>query len=232
MRSTLAAIALLGAIVSTTVASASKPPLSTPANADTQRFVFDVFYNDRKIGEHEFQVQRQADEVRVRSLANFVVRLLFLPVYRYRHEAQELWQAGCLLSLESTTNDNGDRFALALQPAAPAATRPSDGSRRLSRWTPEPSTVTLNDPCPATFAYWDLQLLQRDQLINTQTGDVGPTRLIDQGTETLGDTMTRRFTLEVEDTGQIDLWYRAADHQWLGLATRRDGGTLRYRART
>ena len=231
MRRYFATLALAGLVAATGSAAAIKPTTSlaaTERSSASERFVFDVYYNDRRIGEHEFQVQRQDGEVRVQSLANFVVRLLFVPVYRYRHEAQELWQSGCLQSLESTTNDNGDRFALALQP------EPSTASTglRLSKWAPEPTTVTLTDPCPATFAYWDLELLQRGQLINTQTGDVGPAQLIDQGTEPLGGTMARRFTLDVEDTGQIDLWYRASDHQWLGLATQRDGGTLRYRART
>jgi len=149
------------------------------------------------------------------------VKLLFINAYRYEHHANELWHNGCLTRLEAVTDDNGERFAV-------AAAR-EQGDLVLTRMAPERAEVSLNGDCPATFAYWDVERLGRDELINAQTGKALESTLTRVGTESLAGVETERYRLEAASLAAIDLWYRASDRQWLRLETARNDGTLSYR---
>jgi len=192
------------------------------ANMPTGNYRFDVYYNGKRIGEHEFRVSRDEQEVRVQSRAQFLFKLLFVPVYRYEHVAQERWVSGCLQTLAATTNDNGEHFEVRMQ-------SDRDGTV-LNRLAPSEATVAVNDPCPASYAYWDPELLRRSEFINAQTGEVMAGRLIDHGVEERDGVPARRLTLQADAAGVIQLWYRASDSRWIGLETVRDGGTLVYRS--
>lgn len=190
-------------------------------NTEVRDYRFDVYYNGKRIGEHEFLVRRTDQEIRVQSRAQFEFRMLFVPVYRYEHIARERWIAGCLQTLAARTNDNGELFEINMQP--------QQGELLLSRLAPSSATVPVDDPCPASYAYWDLELLRRGELINAQTGEIMSAKLTDQGVEERDGILARRFTLNAE-TGTIELWYRESDSRWIALETVRDGGTLAYRA--
>ena len=91
------------------------------------------------------------------------------------------------------------------------------------------------EDCAATYAYWDRDLLERDILINSQTGEPRPVTLEDLGTETIevqGErVLARRLRLD-EGTVAIDLWYEATTSRWLRLDSRSEGGRmLRYLVR-
>ncbi len=201
---------------------ASAVPAS--ANMPTGNYRFDVYYNGKHIGEHEFRVSRNEQEVRVQSRAEFLFKLLFVPVYRYEHVAEERWVSGCLQMLAATTNDNGEHFEVRMQ-----ADR--DGMV-LNKLAPSAAKVAVTDPCPASYAYWDPDLLRKSEFINAQTGEVMPAQLIDHGVEERDGVPARRLTLQADAAGIIQLWYRASDSRWIALETVRDGGTLVYRSDT
>lgn len=220
-RAALAFSLLVAGWVGFGTSSANVPAAPSTVDARSESYLFNVYYNGKRIGEHEFRVLRNDSEIHVYSEANFVVRLLFVPVYRYEHVAEERWQSGCLQSLAASTNDNGEYFEVSMQP--------NQDQLLLSVLAPSASTVPLADSCPASYAYWDLDLLRRNELINSQTGAVIPARLIDRGVEELDGIAARRFTLDAQSAGVIDLWYRESDSAWIALETVRDGGTLSYR---
>jgi hypothetical protein len=178
---------------------------ATDAATAARELHFDVFFDEKRIGDHRFHLTPGEDALRVRSEADFEYRLLFVPVYRYRHEAEEIWQDGCLQQLSSSTNDNGRHFEV-----------------------PELSGAVASD-CPASFAYWDIERLRRESLINAQTGEAVDARLVHEGGERVADYEAERYRLELDGMDTIHLWYRAEDRLWLRLETRRDRGTLVYR---
>lgn len=182
---------------------------------------FDVLLDGRPIGTHRFEVTPTADGERVVSQAQFNVRLLGITVYRYRHEAREHWQDGCLLSLESTTQDNGETLTVR------GAQR--DGAFRLEGTQAAQEPV----PCAVAYAYWDpARLLAQRQLLNPQTGRFDAVTFTEQGAALLaqgGQTVPARQVQLRNAEGAIDLWY-AQDGRWLQLATAARGNRqLLYR---
>ena len=71
---------------------------------------FDVFMDDKLIGEHTFQLKEEGDLNQLTSNAQFKVTLLSIPVYKYKHISQEQWSKDCLYTVESSTQDGGDTY--------------------------------------------------------------------------------------------------------------------------
>jgi hypothetical protein len=195
--------------------------LTVEANASAREYRFDVYLDDRRIGEHSYEITGAPGAERVRSQADFEFKLLFVTLYRYRHLATERWQGGCLTELTSTTNDNGKKFEVEAGRA--------EAQLLLTRLVPDRDNREISTNCPATFAYWDLQRLDAGALLNAQTGEFTPTRLIREDDDPVDGEPATRYRLEVEGLAPLQLWYRSSDDAWLRLSTRRDGRLLEYR---
>jgi hypothetical protein len=112
-------------------------------------FDFAVFLDDQPVGSHRFEVRQAAEERRVTSRARFDVKVLGVPLYRYRHEATEEWRGDCLTKLEARTDDGGERSSVSLVP----------------------------EDCRMSFAYWNPRMLEQSALINAQTGKLEPVEI-------------------------------------------------------
>jgi hypothetical protein len=192
--------------------------VALPATAEVRTWSFRVLLDDRQIGEHRYTLRAAGEQLELRSEASFDVRLLFVNAYRYRHEALEHWRGGCLATLESTTDDNGERESVS------AAAR---GGRFV---VVRASHQQEHEGCVRSFAYWNPQILGAQQLLNNQTGELLPVTVLPRGEETVrvrGETLhARRYRISAPRL-QIDVWY-AGDH-WVALEAPAAGGrTLRY----
>ncbi len=68
-------------------------------------YTFDVFFDDRLIGEHQFvRSTSETGEEIVTSRASFALKILFFNAFKYEHSSREKWRDGCLVELEATTN--------------------------------------------------------------------------------------------------------------------------------
>jgi hypothetical protein len=117
---------------------------------------FKVYLDGREVGTHRFTLAGTGGQRELRSEASFDYKLLFLGVWRYRHEALERWEGRCLASLVSRTEDNGERYAV--------------DWRRGER-------------CEMSFAYWDPRILAASRLLNAQTGELEPVEVTALGGE-------------------------------------------------
>lgn len=189
-----------------------------PSLAATDDWDFRVLLDGREIGRHRYTLAGAGEGVVLRSEAQFDVRVLFISAFRYVHEAIERWQDGCLLSLASRTETNGERIAVSAH---------SEGGQ-LS--VTGPSGSDLHDGCVMTFAYWDPRILGAERLLNSQTGELVPVRVTPRGRETVAVRGQQRTAERHRISGpdlSIDLWY--ADGRWVALEAPAAGGRrLRY----
>ncbi len=189
-----------------------------PSLAATGDWDFRVLLDGREIGRHRFTLAGAGEGVVLRSEAQFDVRVLFISAYRYVHEAVERWQDGCLQSLASRTETNGERIAVNAQ---------SQGGRLA---VTGPAGIDLHDGCVMSFAYWDPRILQAERLLNSQTGELVPVQVTPRGQETVLVRGQLRPASRHRISGpdlSIDLWY--ADGRWVALEALAEGGRrLRY----
>jgi hypothetical protein len=179
---------------------------------------FRVTLDGREIGSHRYTLEPGGQGAVLRSQADFDVRFLFVTAYRYDHEAVERWQDGCLRSLDSRTDSNGE--VVAVNAVA------GDGGLAVARREGR----DVHPGCIRSFAYWDRQLLESDRLLNSQTGELVPVQVTPQGEERVRVRGDERVASRYRISGpnlQIDVWY--ADGDWVGLEALTDGGRrLRY----
>ena len=190
-----------------------------PDKDTSESWNFRVMLDDKPIGYHKVNVDRIDNTTTVHTRANFDVRILFIPVYSYAHETRERWEDNCLVDISSTTDDNGDNYFI-------SSIKKED---RLAVETRN-GTTSLGG-CVRTFAYWDVDLLNSQRLLNTQTGEYEAVSVSDMGTGrlTIDDEQieARHFRLVAEEL-TIDLWY-TKDMHWLALeSVTESGAVLRY----
>lgn len=193
--------------------------LMSDLSAEELRWRFKVYLDDAEVGYYTLQLTKQEHRVRVDSAAQFNVKWLFFNAYRYTHQSQEVYQGNCLTGIHSTTNDNGDTYTV----------RGEADNRQFV-------VVTQNDQytlpsCPMTFAYWNPAMLDKDRLLNAQTGQYTDVNIGKTGTE-LVQIAHQKVTADryklITKGKQIVLWY-TKDGLWIGLESQLENDRkLRY----
>jgi hypothetical protein len=175
-----------------------------------QTYTFDVFVDDRNIGTQVFNVKRSGQKTQVKTKADFEVRIALIPFFNYDHNATEVYVDGCLESIDSKTDKDGeDLFVKGRKTAAGFAVTSKKGKK------------TLKDTCVRAFPYWDKTLLEgRTQLLNSENGDYDKVKLSSLGSVTLGGKKASKYALKVLGTN-IYLYYSSGG-EWLRLETTLD----------
>jgi Domain of unknown function (DUF6134) len=193
--------------------------ISAGANAlDEQRWQFEVLLDDKKIGYHDFVVSDNGDTQTINMEAKFDVKLLFVKVFSYEHQNEEVWQNGCLASIDAETVSNGKDFVVR-------------GKAADNEFQLQSASIEL-PPCVMSFAYWNPEFLKAEKLLNSQTGDYEEVAIRKEAVEELSIAGRKVEAIKYSLSGAaapISLWYSVAEQRWLALeSVVRGGRTLRY----
>ncbi|MDX1498257.1 MAG: DUF6134 family protein [Woeseiaceae bacterium] len=207
------AAAALAALLATTAGA-------TGDSAAVARYDFNVYLGDKKLGRHTFEVTARGEQKVVRSEAEFVYKVLFIPAYRYEHENSERWADNCLLEFDAQTYDNGERIRA-------SGEKTGDGFEVV-----KPGGREELPACVMSFAYWNPDFLKEQRLLNPQTGEyleVTVEALPDQPFEIRGRQIPAQPYRITAEGVELTVWYAAKDRRWLGLESVADGDkVLKY----
>jgi len=89
---------------------------------------FSVMREGEKIGTHIMKFTHSGDHMGVEIKTDIQVSILFVPVYHFNHEGQEVWQGGKLKKLDSNTDDDGTKHTLSVEGRAAALNINGDGN--------------------------------------------------------------------------------------------------------
>jgi hypothetical protein len=194
------------------------------ANAANEReMLFRVMLDDKEIGSHSFRVKREDEREVVDIRADFDIRFFAISFYTYEHDNRETWKNGCLDSIDSTTDDNGDEFRV--------EGRNRGASFELST---QDGQAELDSRCVMTFAYWNSEFLDQPRLLNSQNGEYLPVEILAEGADQVefGErsvAASRYRVRNAERDVDITVWYSRDDGRWLSLESRVEGGrVIRY----
>ena len=193
--------------------------------SQSSQWQFKVLLDNREIGTHHFTVSESNGQQTIQTDASFDVKVLFINLYRYRHQSTEVWQDNCLRSIDSVTDANGKPFLVAGKLVAGQA---KDNYFQVNTANAEKELP----PCIMTFAYWNPAFLAEDKLLNSQTGiyeDVTITRIGEESLQLDGEAVAAvKYLIDLK-VGPITLWYSANNFRWLALESVAAGGRiLRY----
>ncbi|MFQ3323095.1 MAG: hypothetical protein ACI90U_000911 [Pseudomonadales bacterium] len=183
---------------------------------NAQQLKFKVFLDNDEIGFHKHTISPIDGGEAVSIEASFDTEIFFINVFSYRHQADEVWQQGCLVSLNSTTTENSDReFVKSSVVEGAVQVESVEHNARLTS-------------CVSSFAYWDVTRLQAEYLLNSQTGEYVPAELTALGESSFkfggNASAATQYRLFAEDAF-IDLWYDDSN-VWMALQTEVKGGRV------
>ncbi|MBL8483959.1 MAG: hypothetical protein JNJ60_17310 [Rhodocyclaceae bacterium] len=177
---------------------------------------FAVTLDGKPIGRHRYSLT-PADAAGTRVLsseADYLVKFLGIPVFRYRHEARERWEGNCLAGLVSSTDQDGRRSRVLAEPAG--------NGLRIAVDTPAggaPAEPQLAAGCVMSFAYWNGAMRAQSRLLNPQTGQIETVHIAPAGSAQVDvrGTPVRAQTWRITGAASpVDVWY-AEDGEWVGL---------------
>jgi len=86
-------------------------PISTNAHVqhyeNLNRIEFDIFRNNKHIGQHIFSFEKNGNKLEVESEINFQIKKLGVVLYKYHVKGTEYFENGKLVKFISKTNQNG-----------------------------------------------------------------------------------------------------------------------------
>lgn len=185
------------------------------------KLVFNVMRGGNTIGTHTLEFRQDGDRAVVDIAIDLQVKLGFIPVFNYRHRATEVWDGQGFLSLESTTNDNGDDLSLTMRREGDQIE--VDGTR----FTGEVDAGVI----PST--YWNPLLIDKSKIVSSQSGAPFDIEIVEEGRETVtvaGEPVeATRYRLR----GEIDvfLWYDD-QNRWVKCAFTARGEEVSYELET
>jgi hypothetical protein len=181
------------------------------------RIAFAVTRNDSPIGTHALDFGRDGGDVRVSIAIDFAVRFLGITAFRYTHRNTEVWRGDRLVSIASTTDNNGT--PLSVKARANGRGIEVEGTDSGSYVAPIEAIST---------SYWHGAFL-RGQKIDTQGGKLLNTTLRRVGEETIpiAGRPTTATHWRIDGDLELDIWYDAAG-AWSRLRFLNNGATILY----
>ena len=74
---------------------------------DLKRIEFDIYRNNKHIGEHIFSFAKSNEQISIESKINFIIKKLGIVLYEYHVEGKEVYEDGKLIKFNSRTDQNG-----------------------------------------------------------------------------------------------------------------------------
>jgi hypothetical protein len=190
----------------------SSAALGVPVEPIETNLDFKVFINDREVGSHNFRLFEQGENLQVSSTMHLDFKVLLIKKIKYHHQAEEVWQGGCLVSLKSQTLKQGKTFTVnASSSSEGLLVANAEGSRTI-------------DGCARGFAYWNPRFLEADFLLNAESGEYLPVEI----STSLSEQNNITHMLIAGPQADVRLQYDAAGN-WLSLESELQiGGLIRY----
>lgn len=150
----------LGKAATAAAAPFFMPFLPIPAGAESPLNVrFRVLVDGSPIGDHRIVFHEVGNLLVVETHINIEVMGLFGPVFQFKHNAEEAWDSGHLVSVRSTTNNNGTFSKV-------SGSAFVDGFHLVSENGPFLATKATM----SSNALWDSRILLEKRLIDVQHG--------------------------------------------------------------
>jgi uncharacterized protein DUF6134 len=180
---------------------------------------FRALWQGSPIGEHRVAFRMVGDRLVVDTHIDIAVSVLFFSVFRLKHDAQEIWQSGRLISVTSTTDRDGTH----LQVSGNAV---GDGFRIVGENGPFLAAADLL----TTNALWDSRIVSEQRLIDVQYG--GEVGLV---AKPLGDEQvaTPQGQVRASRYRMITPYYAGSvfydgDQRWVKALIELKGETIEY----
>lgn len=193
----------------------SGPLKAALTNAD--EIVFSVLRGGEPLGHHKILFWQDGEDLHVEIDIQLEASLAFITIFRYHHKNHEIWRGGRLVAIDTQTYDDGEDYWL--MGRATEAGFEIEGSSG--------NFIAPTNIMPTS--YWNVETVERAQLLDTQSGRLIDVDISPVDVETLnlagGPITTQRYGMTGDLT--LDLWY-TADGEWAKITFEARGEEVVY----
>lgn len=178
---------------------------------------FKVYRNGSEIGHHRVKFSQDGERTVADVDIELSVTFASIRVFHYKHVSREIWKDNQLVSINSTTNNDGDPMQLVLARNQDSVT--IQGTKFTGQ---APGTLVPS-------SYWFKDTIKQTQIIDTQNGRVFPVEIKEIGKETIEAAgqplVATRYTLR--EQLEMNLWYDDQGN-WVKTSFNSDGSKIDY----
>jgi hypothetical protein len=186
------------------------------AQPTTTDMKFAIMRKGEQIGTHSIELRQAGPETTVNSATSVLVKILFVTAYHYEHTSTEHWIDGHLVSLNSSTDDNGTKHKLELGSKGSGLLVQADGK----------STQVDKNIVPTSL--WNPAIIRQSIALDSVDGKVVPITVIDDGMENITSPGHRAHHFTINGHFKQEVWYdeqgRLVHAQFVGT----DGSIITY----
>jgi hypothetical protein len=202
----------------------STPPIDIhnwAINSYGPQITFDIKRNGKNIGSHEVTFEELGKKLLIEATTKIRVKFLFFNAFNFDYSSKEIWENGELTSLQSITNDDGNKSSVVLEYGQSILNVTNNG------------TTFSNNIKGALFTtnHWNPNVRMSNTVLNTITGKTNTVEISAVGKERVptanGDreAMHHQYSGDLKD---ISTWYDEKS-RWVGLSFKgNDGSTISY----
>ena len=191
-----------------------------PALAVPQSLRFKAYRNNSPVGTHAVDVQSSGDQMKVTVKIALDVSVAFLTLFELKHDCEELWQDGRLVSLRSKTNDNGDKFQVTGKATPQGFRIEGPGGPAIA-----PADAYTSN------SVWNTAILEQKTVIDAQHGGIIGLSVRSQGQQPVavaGQQVPAEKYQVMTPFVAGNVWYDAAG-RWVKALFEKDGEQMEYR---
>ena len=189
---------------------------------DLKRIEFDIFRNNKHIGQHIFSFKKDGNQLEVESEINFQIKKLGVVLYKYHVKGTEYFENGELVKFISKTNQNGKQKYVNIK--LEDENLVIDGSSFKGK---VPTNYLLG-------TWWNHSLVEAEAQISAVSGRIIKQKVTFLGKETLkigGKTYnTLHFNFSSVDKKlakdkklNTDVWYEEGTLNWVKASFKKKG---------
>ena len=193
------------------------------------RIEFDIYRNNKHIGEHIFSFTKSNSKISIESEINFIIKKLGIVLYKYHVKGKEVYQDGKLIEFNSKTDQNGKEKYVNLKLENDEFI--IDGSSYKGK---APTNYLLG-------TWWNHSIVEAEAQISAVSGRIIEQKVTFLGKETIkiGNKNYKTLHFNFSSTDQklkknkkldTDVWYEENTLNWVKAAFKKKGN-WEYRLR-
>jgi len=217
-RGSLSSILLSISMITSASAFGGSISATDAAKLYADETTYSIFRKGKNVGKHSLVVNSLGNRIEVKVNSEITIRLLKIPVFKFRYVSTELWEDDLLLEVNSVT------------------TTDKDVEKASLKNTDMQSLLTYNDKQSKTGLiqqatnHWNISAVEQTELFNTIKGSKSDVSVEFVGNENLDVNGTILDTKHYAYSGDItaQTWYDK-DNRWVKLAFKgTDGNQIIY----
>ena len=193
------------------------PSQSRAFENNFESITFKIVQDGSNVGRHSVQFSKVGTDLHVDIAIDIDIRVLFIPIYSYRHRNKEIWRNGKLMSIQTHTDDNGEKHWV-------------KGKYADNSFVINSSSGSFSAPSSIIpTSYWLQKITSQSLLLDTQHGkllNVNINRL-DDDILNLGNKRKIVHPFVISGDLNLTLWYSRTG-EWVKTAFKVDNTAIEY----